>query len=75
MGSIFEKVDVVDLIGFVKRKNRSYQRAALDGLEQVFDKDSPEYKRARGIFLDSFNDYTRSILQLIFGDSFEGKIS
>lgn len=72
---IIQGIDIVDLIGFIKRKNKVYQRILLENLELVLDPSSKEFARTRKLYLDTINDYTRSILQLIFGEDFEGKIT
>jgi len=70
-GEIIQGLDVVDLLGFVQRKNKTFQAILLYDLEELLGKDSPEFKAARKLVLDSYNNYTRSLLRIIFGDSFE----
>ncbi len=40
----------------------------MDDLEMVLGKDTEAFIHARKIFLDAFNDYTRSILVSLFGN-------
>jgi hypothetical protein len=44
----------------------------LNDLEKILDKNSEEYAKSRKLVLDGFNNYTRSILTIIFGSEFEG---
>jgi len=67
-GVIIQGLDVLDVIGFIETKNKKFQAILLNDLEQIVDKDSEEFKLIRKLFLDGFNNYTRSILRLIFGD-------
>jgi hypothetical protein len=41
---------------------------SLQELETILPADSEEFKMIRKLFLDGYNDYTRSILRIIFGD-------
>lgn len=74
MNQIFEEIDVTELISFIKRRNKIYQRMSLEELELLLGKDHPDFIKVRKLFLDTFSDYTRSILKIVFGDDFEGKI-
>jgi len=67
-GVIIQGLDVLDVVGFVNTKNKKFQAILLNDLEQIIDKDSEEFRLIRKLFLDGFNNYTRSILVLIFGD-------
>lgn len=74
MGNIIQEVDVSDVIGFLAKKNKTYQAIILSDLEEILDKDSPEYKKVRKLVLDSFNNFFRVILKVIFGYNFEDVI-
>lgn len=65
---IIEGLDVIDVVRFITRKKDKFLAIALAELEETMEKDSNEYKFVRKVFLDAFNDYTRSILRTIFGD-------
>lgn len=73
MGEIIQGLDVVDLIKYAGRKNKTYQAMFLQELENILSKDSPEFMAIRKAYLDNTNEYTRSFLRAIFGDDFEGK--
>jgi len=69
-----QNVETVDLIQFINRKKKLHQRLLLNALEEALDVGSPEYKFLRKIILDNTNDFSRSVVRTIFGDSFEGLI-
>ena len=71
MSSVIQGLDPLDIIYFVNKKNKKFQAILLQDVEEVLGVDSPEYKEVRRLFLDSFNNYTRSILRIIFGNDFE----
>ena len=71
MGSQVVKIDgldLFDLISFINKKNKRYQAVILADVEEILGKDSEEFKIIRKLFLDGFNDYTRSIVRIVFGD-------
>jgi hypothetical protein len=70
-GKVIQGLDIIDLILVVGQKNKKFTAIALQEIEEVLGKDSEEYKTIRKIFLDSFNNYTRSVMRSIFGDDFE----
>lgn len=61
-----EGLDEVDIIRAINSKKSLYLRVLLDNLENSIDIDS--FNTARKIILDSFNDYSRSIIRLFLGD-------
>lgn len=65
---IIEGLDVIDVVRYITRKKDKFLAIALAELEETMEKESNEYKFIRKVFLDAFNDYTRSILRTIFGD-------
>lgn len=65
---IVKGMDVLDLVDFIARKNKKSQAIVLSQLEEILGRDSSEYSKVRKIFLDTMNDYTRSVLTTIFGD-------
>jgi replication-associated recombination protein RarA len=65
---IVQAMDVLDLVDYITRKNKKSQAIVLSQLEDILGRDSKEYSKVRKIFLDTMNDYHRSILTTIFGD-------
>jgi hypothetical protein len=70
-GSLIVGLDIVDLVLLTQQKNRKFQAILLQEIEEVLDKNSPEFIKVRGLILDSFNNYTRSLLRTIFGNDFD----
>lgn len=63
----FNGLDEIDLIKIIDSKKNAYLKIALESLErEVIDKES--YQHIRKIFLDSFNEFVRSVLRLFLGD-------
>jgi hypothetical protein len=73
-GQIIQGMDIIDYIENLLSRNKKYQAIMLQELETILDRDSKEFKEVRKVILDRSNDYTRSILKLIFGTDFEGYI-
>lgn len=65
---VIEGLDIIDVTKFVIKKRNKFLAIALADLENIISKESSEYKLIRKVFLDQFNDYTRSILRTLFGD-------
>jgi len=65
---IINGLDAIDTITFIRKKTKRFQALLLDDVENVIDKDSEDFIKVRKLILDYFNDYTRSIIRLIFGD-------
>lgn len=72
-GEIIQGLDVFDIIFLVGRKNKKFQAILLQDIEEILGKDSEQYIRIRKLVLDSYNNYTRSMLRAIFGNDFEYK--
>ena len=67
-GVIIQGLDTLDVITFIRNKNKKYQAILLSDIEKVISRDSPEFKIIRKLVLDSSNEFTRSVLRIIFGD-------
>jgi len=65
---IIEGLDIVDVVRYISRKKDKFIAIVLADLEEVMDKETNEYKFIRKVFLDGFNDYTRSIMRTMFGN-------
>ena len=63
-----EGLDIIDVVRYISRKKDKFIAIVLADLEEVMDKESNEYKFIRKVFLDGFNDYTRSIMRTLFGN-------
>lgn len=67
-GVVIQDIDVIDTIDAIHTKNKRFQAILLSDLEDVLDRNSPKFRIIRKLFLDAFNNYTRSTLRAIFGD-------
>jgi hypothetical protein len=68
---IIEALDIHDITLFISKKNRKYQAILLHDIEEAMGKDNEEYPAVRKLVLDAFNNYTRAIMRIIFGNDFE----
>jgi len=64
----FQGIDVLDLVGFIGRLTKRYQANLLTEIEDVVDPSSDEYSQIRKLVLDSTNNFSRSVVKVIFGD-------
>lgn len=67
-GTIIQGLDIIDILKFITKKNKKFQAIFLNDLEEVLNSNSDEYRIVRKLYLDSQNNFTRSILRAIFGD-------
>jgi hypothetical protein len=74
MNELIENVDLITLVQNVVKSNKSFQKELLNQMETILGKDTEAFRKVRKLYLDSSNDYTRTILRDIFGTSFEGEI-
>lgn len=65
---VIDGLNMFDVISIIDKKSRRYIANTMDDLEMVLGKDTEAFIHARKIFLDAFNDYTRSILVSLFGN-------
>jgi DNA helicase HerA-like ATPase len=65
---VVQGLDLVDITTYIDKKNKKFQAILLTEIEEIIDKDSPEFKAIRKQVLDGYNNYTRSIVRAIFGD-------
>lgn len=71
---IIEGVDLLDIVSFIGKKNKKFQASMLQEIEDILEKDSPEFSQIRHVVLDGLNEYTRLVLKSLFGTNFEGII-
>jgi hypothetical protein len=65
---IIQEVDILQIVQSIGRRSKKLQAVLLQDIEQVVDRNSPEYQELRKKILDETNSYNRSIVRLIFGD-------
>lgn len=67
---IIKSKNLLELIDDIHKIAKQHQAAFLTELQETLE-NTPEFKKIRKLYLDSSNDYTRSIIKEIFGDTFE----
>jgi len=67
-GVIIQGFDVVDVTRFIGRTSKKYQAVLLSKLEELYGIDVFKHPQMRKAVLDAFNDFTRDIVDSIFGD-------
>ncbi len=65
---VIDGMNMFDIITIISKKNKRYIANALDEMEEVLGSDTEAFIKVRKIFLDTQNDYTRSIFVTLFGD-------
>jgi len=68
VGVVIEGLNVLEIVKFLSNKNKKYLAITLNNIEDVLDTNSEEYKLIRKEVLDGFNEYTRAIVEVVFGD-------
>lgn len=67
MGTILQGVDALDIIRFIKNKNKRIQATFLGELEKIIQ-DEEQYQKIRKLYLDYSNGFSRSVLNAVFGE-------
>jgi hypothetical protein len=66
-GVIIQGFDILDVTKYIGQCNKKYQAILLSKIEdKVRDRDT--FLQLRKDVLDSFNDYTRDIVESVFGN-------
>ena len=68
------KIDFVDIVFKLKRKHNWYLASLLQDLETLLGENSEEFQLVRKLVLDSYNDFLRVTVAIIFGNEIEGLI-
>lgn len=63
-----EGLDVFDVSRFLTKKRDKFIAIMLSDLELAFEPGTKEYNYLRKVILDGMNDYTRSVVRVIFGE-------
>jgi len=71
IGVIIEGLNVLEIVKFLGNKNKKYLAITLNNIEDVLDPNTEEYKLIRKEVLDGFNEFTRAIVEVLFGDQLE----
>jgi len=70
VGKDFQGLTELEIVKLIQKKKKRYCAIALNELEEEIN-DPELFKRIRKIFLDSMNNYTRSMFTVV-GISVEG---
>ena len=70
MDKSFQGLTEIEIIKLIQKKKKRYCAIALNELEEEL-KDPEQFKRIRKIFLDSVNNFTRSMF-IVVGIDVEG---
>ena len=65
---VIQGISIFDITDFMTKKCKRFQAMTLSNLEEILDPSSDEFKFTRKIFLDSFNNFNRSVIDALFGD-------
>jgi hypothetical protein len=65
---VIDGLNMFDIITIINKKNKRYIANALDEMEEILGSDTEQFIKVRKVFLDTQNDYTRSIFVTLFGD-------
>ena len=74
LGITIEGLDLVDVIRFIKKKKNRFLAILLLDIEETLKHDPETYAIIRKLVLDAFNDFSRSLMRIFFGDDVEGFI-
>ena len=64
MGKEFQGLSELEIVKLINKKKSRYCAMALNDLEEEIS-NADEYKKARKIFLDNMNSFTRSLFTVI----------
>lgn len=67
-----EGLDLIDVLTTIRRRQQRYIALLLSDIEEMAGLDDKRYIVVRKLVLDHFNDYTRSVFRIIFGEDVEG---
>jgi len=68
MSELTQEINVLEVVHNIGKRSKKLQAILLQELEKVSDKDSPEFEEARKKILDETNNFTRSVVRMVFGD-------
>lgn len=66
-GVIIQGFDILDVTKYISQCNKKYQAILLSKLEESV-KDRNTFLQIRKYVLDAFNDYTRDVVESVFGN-------
>lgn len=66
--TVVQEIDTLDIIKNIGRESKRFQAVFLQKLEEVMDKNDPNYPNIRKMFLDESSNFARAVAREIFGD-------
>lgn len=66
-GVIIQGLDIVDVIRIIDKKKNKFLAISLQEIEEI-NLDEKDFEIVRKVFLDSLNDFTRSVMRALLGD-------
>lgn len=63
-----EGLDMIDVLSFIDNKKKKFIAVTMTDIESIIPTDAENYALIRKAILDGFNDYTRSMIRVLFGD-------
>jgi hypothetical protein len=67
-GTLFEDINVIDVVAFLIRKAKKFEAVALSDIENILIDKPEDYEAVRKVFLDTMNNYVRLIMKTLFDD-------
>jgi hypothetical protein len=68
---IIQGISIFDTVNQTQSTNKMFQKKFLDRLEIIMDKNDPKFAEIRKLYLDTQNEFTRSIINETFGGNLE----
>jgi hypothetical protein len=67
-GVIMQGFEIMDVVGFISVLTKRYQANLLSNIEKTLGPNDARYKEVRKLILDSTNNFSRAVVNSLFGD-------
>lgn len=64
-------IDMFDVMKLINRRKGKFCALLASDLEEMYGKDTEEFKILKKLFFDYINDYTRSVNRVLIGGEIE----
>ena len=64
---VIQGFDVIDVLRLIEKKKNKFAAVSLQEVEEL-NLEPADYERVRKVFLDTLNEYTRSMMRALLGD-------
>lgn len=68
---VIEGISVYNTVSSIQKINRVFQKNFLTTLETLVNKDTELFTQIRSLYLDSQNDFARTVVNELFGGGIE----